>query len=248
MGRDYPPRTDGSTRFLTFWRSTNQRGEFPLMNPLRRHDSLTQILHWSIALLVVTAFVIAEVREDLPRGDMRTLLLGWHTLFGVTVFALTLVRLAWRPFATVPQPLGQTWIDRGARLAHIALYGLLVAVPVLGIVLMWARGRGIDVFWLFTLPSPWAADRALARTSRSRPQHRRRCHAAAGGPACRRRHCPPVRAEGRHARSDAAVPLAGSSAGGLTSDAGPAPRLQKSALERIREVPTLVVGQKTSER
>lgn len=134
------------------------------MNPLRRHDSLTQILHWSIALLVVTAFVIAEVREDLPRGDMRTLLLGWHTSFGVTVFALTLVRLAWRPFATVPQPLGQTWIDRGARLAHIALYGLLVAVPVLGIVLMWARGRGIDVFWLFTLPSPWAADRALAKT------------------------------------------------------------------------------------
>jgi cytochrome b561 len=54
------------------------------------------------------------------------------------------------------------WLDQLGRLAHYALYALLVAAPVVGIVLQFARGDALPVFGLFEVASPWAADRAFA--------------------------------------------------------------------------------------
>ncbi len=128
-----------------------------------RHDAVTQTLHWIIALAVLAAFVLVEVREDLPRGDFRNSLLNLHMSFGVTVFALTLARLAWRPFAPrLPEIEMSRPIQWAARLGHLALYAALLAVPLVGLLTMWARGRGIDVFGLVTLPSPMVANKALA--------------------------------------------------------------------------------------
>lgn len=40
---------------------------------------------------------------------------------------------------------------------------LLVAVPLLGIAVEFARGKGLPVFGLFEIATPWLADRTLAR-------------------------------------------------------------------------------------
>ena len=54
-------------------------------------------------------------------------------------------------------------MDPAARIAHYALYALLVAVPVAGIVLHFARGDALPLLGLAEIPSPWIKDRAFAR-------------------------------------------------------------------------------------
>ena len=44
------------------------------------------------------------------------------------------------------------------------LYALLVAVPVSGIVLQFARGDSLPLFGLAEIVSPWTRDRAFARS------------------------------------------------------------------------------------
>ena len=56
------------------------------------------------------------------------------------------------------------WLDRAGRLAHYALYALLIAAPVAGIVLQFARGEPLQLFGLAEITSPWSANRAFART------------------------------------------------------------------------------------
>ena len=51
-----------------------------------------------------------------------------------------------------------------ARLNHYALYALLVAVPLLGVIVQLKRGNALPVFGLWEFVSPWPADRALSRT------------------------------------------------------------------------------------
>jgi cytochrome b561 len=55
-------------------------------------------------------------------------------------------------------------LDRAARVAHYALYALLVAVPIAGIVVQFARGDALPVFGVFEISSPWLVDRAFARS------------------------------------------------------------------------------------
>jgi cytochrome b561 len=75
--------------------------------------------------------------------------------------------LFWR-LADPPPPLEHTilgaWLDRLGRLTHYALYALLIAAPVSGIVLQLARGDSLPLFGLTEIASPWASDRALARS------------------------------------------------------------------------------------
>lgn len=78
-----------------------------------------------------------------------------------------MVRLLWRLADPPPPPeptvLGK-WLDRAGRLAHYALYALLIAAPVAGIVLQFARGEPLQLFELFEIASPWSANRTFART------------------------------------------------------------------------------------
>ena len=62
-----------------------------------------------------------------------------------------------------PTVLG-VWLDWAGRLAHYALYALLIAAPVAGIVLQFARGDALPLFGLSEIPSPWIADHASARS------------------------------------------------------------------------------------
>ena len=56
------------------------------------------------------------------------------------------------------------WLDPAAPIAHYGLYVLLVAVPVVGIVLQFARGDALPLFGLAEIPSPWLKDRAFAHS------------------------------------------------------------------------------------
>ncbi|WP_291007969.1 cytochrome b/b6 domain-containing protein [Hydrogenophaga sp.] len=110
-----------------------------------RHDAFTQGLHWATAVLVVAAFIYglggSEARVYLPARDFERSL---HETLGMGVFALTLLRLLWRGFATRPaEEAGTEWMRRGAGAVQIALYGLLLAVPATAVAGAWLQGHTV---------------------------------------------------------------------------------------------------------
>ncbi|WP_431859064.1 cytochrome b [Azospirillum sp.] len=132
--------------------------------PKTRYDLGMQALHWATALAIVGAFVLIQVVEGLPKGDSRTFMMGLHKSFGVTALALVLVRVAWRHVSPPPAlPPMAPWIETTSRFGHVALYALMVAVPVVGMVMSWSGGRPIAVFGLFTLPDLLPPNPALKK-------------------------------------------------------------------------------------
>jgi cytochrome b561 len=123
--------------------------------------------HWLTVALVIVAWTLGTFDDAFPRGPARAASLFVHITAGVAILMLLLSRAAWRvgdpPPPVEPSALG-VWGERAGQFAHYALYVLLAAVAMAGIVLQFARGNALPVFGLFEIASPWVADRAFARS------------------------------------------------------------------------------------
>ncbi len=119
-------------------------------------------LHWGMAALILCLLVVGTVMIQLPKGDARMAVYGLHKEFGVVVLALALVRLVARQVMGVPA-LPATMTAREGQLTHLvhwALYGLMFAVPVAGILMSQSGGHDVQVFGL-PLPTLLGKDKAL---------------------------------------------------------------------------------------
>ena len=89
-----------------------------------------------------------------------------HNSAGLAVIAILVLRLFWRFANQVPRlehTIFGVLLDRLGRLTHYVLYALLIAAPISGIVLQFARGDALPIFGLAEIASPWTVDRAFAR-------------------------------------------------------------------------------------
>lgn len=119
-----------------------------------QYDAVTKGLHWLMALLIIGLWGVGLAMEEMPKGDLRSQVIGLHKALGVVVLALVVLRLAWRATHAAP-PLPDTMpaIEKlGAKLGHWALYALMIAIPIDGILMSQAGGRAVNVFGL-TLPT-----------------------------------------------------------------------------------------------
>lgn len=111
------------------------------------YDGVAIALHWIIALFIVTLFTSGQIAEALPRTDVtRGLVLNWHKAGGVIVLGLILLRSLWRVTHAAPQPIKTSpAIDTTANVVHRLLYLLLLLMPITGLGMSLAAGRGIDL-------------------------------------------------------------------------------------------------------
>lgn len=135
-----------------------------------RYSPTAQVLHWFTVLLVAIAWALGTFDDVLPKGAGQAAGLFVHISVGLAILVISIVRVPWRMTHTpAPEPtkfstwMGR-WSDPAARIAHYALYALLVAVPITGIALQFARGNSLPLFGLGEIASPWIADRAFARS------------------------------------------------------------------------------------
>jgi cytochrome b561 len=132
--------------------------------PAARYSRGAIALHWLIAVLIVTNFVLAWVSEDATK-EVRSALIGNHKAIGITVLVLTLVRIGWR-LTHKPPPLVESlkaWEVALSKVVHVLIYGLMLAIPLAG----WAmsssftKGGPVNMFGLFGFPAlPVAHDKA----------------------------------------------------------------------------------------
>jgi cytochrome b561 len=126
-------------------------------------DPLMQTVHWITVVLILAVLATAALLDAVPTL-WRVSVLQLHRSFGVTIWAVTVLRLMWRQFARLPEwPSEMTRAERAAaRAVEYLLYGLLLLQPVLGFLHTNALGRGVTVFFLFRLPPLIGEDHDLA--------------------------------------------------------------------------------------
>jgi len=137
-----------------------------VLNVRDRFHPLSISAHWLTVLLLVAVYALIELHGAFPKGsEARELTKLWHEMLGLTVFALVFVRLTLRAIYPAPaiQPLPPRWQERAARAMHITLYAFLIIMPLLGWLVLSAKGRPVPFFGL-ELPALIGPDKAVARS------------------------------------------------------------------------------------
>ena len=111
-------------------------------------------LHWVVALLVFGLVPVGIAMGRLPEGPLQDSLFNLHRSFGMLVLVLVLARLALRFHRGTPaNATGLTRFETAvSKATHLALYVLLLAVPLIGWLGMSAYGGDWSVFGLFKPP------------------------------------------------------------------------------------------------
>ncbi|OIR16813.1 hypothetical protein GALL_26330 [mine drainage metagenome] len=133
-------------------------------NTAGRYGALSIGIHWLMLLLFIAVYACIELRELYPKGsDPREALKTWHAMLGMLVFGLIWLRLAARlsgPTSGI-QPEPPSWQQISAKLLHLALYALMIGMPVTGWLLLSASGKPIPFFGL-QLPALIGQNKELA--------------------------------------------------------------------------------------
>lgn len=112
------------------------------------------VLHWLTVLCLMLAATLILVRTQIDGRAARQALLEAHRHFGLAVLALFCIRVGTRlRRRRLPLATAMSRVVRGAATAvHLALYLLLLALPMLGWALSSAEDKPVHMLGL-TLPA-----------------------------------------------------------------------------------------------
>lgn len=124
----------------------------------RAYDGVAKALHWSVALLVIALLVIGKYMTDWLTGltPERFWYYQLHKSLGFTVLALMALRIGWR-LTHRPPPLVDgmaVWERLAAHGAHLALYGLLLILPLSGWLVVSTSPLPIPTLFFGLFPIP----------------------------------------------------------------------------------------------
>jgi cytochrome b561 len=119
-----------------------------------RYTATAKSLHWLMAVMIFGLLALGIYMHDLPLSPEKLKLYSWHKWAGVTVFLLVLIRLLWRithrpPPLPASMPKAMQW---AAHAGHLALYGLMIAIPLSGWLM--SSAKGFQTVWFGVLPIP----------------------------------------------------------------------------------------------
>ena len=98
-----------------------------------RYTGTAMVLHWLVAVLLLINVTLGLIVDLIPDSVVRTSI-DLHKSIGITVLGLVLLRILWR-LAHRPPAMPRTyapWERMGAHAAHLALYALILALPITG--------------------------------------------------------------------------------------------------------------------
>jgi cytochrome b561 len=144
----------------------------PMMQ--NEYGATSRLLHWLTVMLVIIAWALGMFGDELfgddfAEGAVASAGLNFHIWAGLTILMIAALRFPWR-IANSPPPAESnefgrwlvTWTDPAARVTHYALYILLFAVPIAGILLQFSNGHEISLFGLAQIAAPFSASSSLA--------------------------------------------------------------------------------------
>ena len=137
----------------------------PWKNSDTRYSTMSIALHWLMVVLLAVVYACIELRGQFPKGSgARTLIVEMHFMFGLTVFVLVWSRLFARSLGVAPKivPAPPQWQSLLATLMHVALYALMIGMPIAGWLIVSAEGHSV-MFYGMELPPLIGENKALAK-------------------------------------------------------------------------------------
>jgi len=134
----------------------------PATQSAKFHPAIIAI-HWLTFLLIIAAYALMEFKGVFPKDSPeRAIMKSLHFSIGISVLLLSFIRIVIR-FMTkvppiVPEPPAKQQLL--AKLVHVALYGFMIGLPLIGILLVNSHGHGA-VFWGVELPALIGEDKSL---------------------------------------------------------------------------------------
>ena len=120
----------------------------------------SRIFHWTSALLLIVTWAMILLHDNSDGNQFINL----HKAFGVSLLLWTIARLINRLLTKTPPPVPMPKMQViVGHLTHFVLYGLLIAMPVVGLLMSVYGGRAVSMFGLFEIPVFVTPDRSLAR-------------------------------------------------------------------------------------
>jgi cytochrome b561 len=134
-------------------------------NATSKYNKAARHLHWWMALLIVIAYVLINLRTQFPRGSAgRALMLALHFWFGIAVLILAFPRLANRYRNAPPgiePPLSRV-MRALALVTHYLIYAFIFVQPILGILTyMIGHGNLPIPFTHASIPWPFGVSRDM---------------------------------------------------------------------------------------
>jgi cytochrome b561 len=136
------------------WAAWAQLRRGPVASVTWRNSSaafglVSRYAHWATATLVLCLIPIGLFVQVLrPAAPERAVFLAVHETLGMTVLVLVLVRVAWLAYSP-PPPLSaalRPWQRSVAHAVHPALYILILAMPLSGILLTVLGGEPFKLY------------------------------------------------------------------------------------------------------
>ena len=125
-----------------------------MTNTSRHFSPLARLLHWTMAVLIL-AMLFVGVAMVATVSHAHATLIALHRPLGVALLVLALIRVAVRlkngsPALPDDMPALQRF---AARASHLVLYGLFIAMPLIGWAMLSAGGYPITLFGTWHLPA-----------------------------------------------------------------------------------------------
>ena len=136
-----------------------------LKNTESSYGVIAKGFHWLLFLMLTFMIAAGNFLASMPKGPEKLQAAGMHKSFGLVVLALILLRLVWRLVNVTPKdPEGTPAVQNlMAHAMHWALYVLMFAQPLAGILMSQAAGYPVSFFGLFELPVLLDKDPSLAQ-------------------------------------------------------------------------------------
>ncbi|SDI27606.1 cytochrome b [Paraburkholderia phenazinium] len=115
---------------------------------------LQRLLHWTMALLIL-AMLFVGIGMVATLSHAHDTLIAIHRPLGIAILLLVLLRIGVRvrrgsPSLPDDMPALQRFI---AKLSHLVLYGLMLAMPLIGWSMLSAEGYPVTLFGAVHLPA-----------------------------------------------------------------------------------------------
>lgn len=115
--------------------------------PTEHFSLVSKVIHIVSGVAFIAALLLMF---NSPTQDSTGFAL--HQSLGILVLVLYLFRVIWMNWAGKPKAIGNKIEQFMAHMAHMALYGILIFMPLTGLLISMAKAKDTLVFGMFTIP------------------------------------------------------------------------------------------------
>tara|TARA_B100001113_G_scaffold350878_1_gene348895 strand:+ start:92 stop:622 length:531 start_codon:yes stop_codon:yes gene_type:complete len=121
-----------------------------IINNENRYGIISILFHWITLLILIFQIPMGFYLADLEFSDFKISVENYHSIFGIIIFYITLLRIIWKFINVSPLENNQmaSWQEIVSKINHWLLYFSLLSITISGIIKKLLSGE--EVNFLFT--------------------------------------------------------------------------------------------------